>query len=129
MPDRPARQADQLDTQPRRLCEGAPVAAHPRHKGAQVGGRGAPLAAPVESLGAELVGRGHRLAVLAVDPSSATSGGSILGDKTRMPGLSADRRAYIRPSPARGTLGGVARRTRDVVTRPRLQPGTGLSSC
>lgn len=53
--------------------------------------------------------------MLAVDPSSASSGGSILGDKTRMPTLSADQRAYIRPSPSRGTLGGVARRTQDVM--------------
>ncbi|HQR42904.1 MAG TPA: hypothetical protein PLX97_09475, partial [Gemmatales bacterium] len=55
---------------------------------------------------------GHRVAVLAVDPSSSLSGGSILGDKTRMEHLSADERAYIRPSPAGGTLGGVAAKTR-----------------
>ena len=65
----------------------------------------------IEALGLELVGRGHRLAVLAVDPSSQSSGGSILGDKTRMPRLASHRDAYIRPSPSRGTLGGVARRT------------------
>ena len=57
-----------------------------------------------------------RVAVLAVDPSSARTGGSILGDKTRMSELSRHRSAYIRPSPSGGTLGGVARRTRDVVT-------------
>jgi LAO/AO transport system kinase len=70
----------------------------------------------IEALGAEMVARGHRLAVLAVDPSSHLSGGSVLGDKTRMPKLSADRRAYVRPSPARGALGGVARATQDAIT-------------
>src|SRR5262249_58849281 len=67
----------------------------------------------IEALGLYLVGRGLRLAVLAVDPSSAVSGGSILGDKTRMPRLSASPNAYIRPSPSAGTLGGVARKTRE----------------
>lgn len=67
----------------------------------------------IESLGLFLVGRGHRVAVLAVDPSSAVSGGSILGDKTRMERLSVDERAFIRPSPSGGTLGGVADRTRE----------------
>ena len=69
----------------------------------------------IEALGGELLSRGHRLAVLAVDPSSQRSGGSIMGDKTRMPTLSADRRAFIRPSPSQGVLGGVARRTSDAV--------------
>ena len=69
----------------------------------------------IESLGGELLSRGHRLAVLAVDPSSQRSGGSIMGDKTRMSTLSADRRAFIRPSPSQGVLGGVARRTSDAV--------------
>jgi LAO/AO transport system kinase len=67
----------------------------------------------IEALGLHLVRRGLRVAVLAVDPSSGVSGGSILGDKTRMPRLSAERAAYIRPSPSAGTLGGVARRTRE----------------
>jgi LAO/AO transport system kinase len=67
----------------------------------------------IEALGLDLVHRGLRIAVLAVDPSSGISGGSILGDKTRMPRLSADPSAYIRPSPAAGTLGGVARKTRE----------------
>src|SRR5262249_13852641 len=67
----------------------------------------------VEALGLLLVGRGRRVAVLAVDPSSGVSGGSILGDKTRMPRLAAAPAAYIRPSPAAGTLGGVARKTRE----------------
>jgi LAO/AO transport system kinase len=67
----------------------------------------------IEALGLHLLGRGLRVAVLAVDPSSGVSGGSILGDKTRMPRLSAERAAYIRPSPSAGTLGGVARKTRE----------------
>ena len=69
----------------------------------------------IEALGSELLSRGHRLAVLAVDPSSLRTGGSVLGDKTRMPTLSADRRAFVRPSPTRGALGGVARRTQDAL--------------
>ena len=69
----------------------------------------------IEALGGELVSRGHRLAVLAVDPSSQRSGGSIMGDKTRMPTLSVNQRAFIRPSPAQGVLGGVARRTSDSI--------------
>ncbi|XP_029090400.1 methylmalonic aciduria type A protein, mitochondrial isoform X2 [Monodon monoceros] len=62
-----------------------------------------------------LTERGHKLSVLAVDPSSCTSGGSLLGDKTRMTELSRDMNAYIRPSPTRGTLGGVTRTTNEAV--------------
>jgi LAO/AO transport system kinase len=65
----------------------------------------------IESLGTRLTGEGHRVGVLAVDPSSIRTGGSVLGDKTRMGRLSANPDAYIRPSPAAGTLGGVARAT------------------
>jgi LAO/AO transport system kinase len=65
----------------------------------------------IEALGTRLTGEGHRVGVLAVDPSSIRTGGSVLGDKTRMARLSADPQAYIRPSPAAGTLGGVARAT------------------
>jgi LAO/AO transport system kinase len=67
----------------------------------------------IEALGGHLTGHGHRVAVLAVDPSSRRTGGSILGDKTRMPRLATDPEAFIRPSPTGGTLGGVARRTRE----------------
>ena len=67
----------------------------------------------IEALGLYLIGLGHRVAVLAVDPSSSVSGGSILGDKTRMERLSVDEQAYIRPSPSSGTLGGVAEKTRE----------------
>jgi LAO/AO transport system kinase len=69
----------------------------------------------IEALGLFLIERGHRVAVLAVDPSSSVSGGSILGDKTRMERLSMDTRAYIRPSPSSGTLGGVAEKTREAM--------------
>lgn len=69
----------------------------------------------IEALGAHLTGAGHRLAVLAVDPSSSRTGGSILGDKTRMKTLARDPGAFIRPSPSGGELGGVARRTREAM--------------
>src|SRR3954463_5266484 len=69
----------------------------------------------IEALGLYLIGRGHRVAVLAVDPSSSLSGGSILGDKTRMEMLSVNEKAYIRPSPSSGTLGGVAEKTREAM--------------
>jgi LAO/AO transport system kinase len=69
----------------------------------------------IDALGMFLIERGHKVAVLAVDPSSARTGGSILGDKTRMARLSASDNAYIRPSPASGTLGGVAAKTREAM--------------
>ena len=69
----------------------------------------------IEALGQIVTGAGERVAVLAVDPSSTRSGGSILGDKTRMIELARDQRAFIRPSPAGSTLGGVARRTREAL--------------
>ncbi len=69
----------------------------------------------IEALGLFLIGQGHRVAVLAVDPSSTVSGGSILGDKTRMEQLSVHPQAYIRPSPSSGTLGGVAEKTREAM--------------
>ena len=69
----------------------------------------------IEALGLQLIGRGHRVAVLAVDPSSPVSGGSILGDKTRMERLAQRPEAFIRPSPSGGSLGGVAHRTREAM--------------
>ncbi len=69
----------------------------------------------IEALGLYLIARGKRVAVLAVDPSSTVSGGSILGDKTRMDMLSVQQQAFIRPSPSSGTLGGVAEKTRDAI--------------
>ncbi|MGF1607853.1 MAG: methylmalonyl Co-A mutase-associated GTPase MeaB, partial [Kiloniellales bacterium] len=69
----------------------------------------------IESFGLHLIGEGHKVAVLAVDPSSQLSGGSILGDKTRMQELARRPEAFIRPSPTGGTLGGVARRSREAL--------------
>lgn len=86
--------------------------------GVRVGITGVPGAGKstfIERLGVLLCGRGERVAVLAVDPSSAVSGGSILGDRTRMGKLAAEPNAYIRPSPSGGSLGGVAPRTREAM--------------
>lgn len=77
---------------------------------------GAGKSTMIEALGGLLTAAGHRVGVLAVDPTSSRTGGSVLGDKTRMPRLSADPDAYIRPSPNSGTLGGVARATAQAIT-------------
>lgn len=69
----------------------------------------------IESLGSSLCDKGHRVAVLAIDPSSSLSRGSILGDKTRMEQLSRHKNSFIRPSPSAGSLGGVARKTRETI--------------
>jgi LAO/AO transport system kinase len=87
-------------------------------KAVRVGITGSPgvgKSTTIDALGMYLLERGRNVAVLAVDPSSARTGGSILGDKTRMPRLAATDRAYIRPSPASGTLGGVASKTREAM--------------
>jgi LAO/AO transport system kinase len=76
---------------------------------------GAGKSTTIEALGGNLTAAGHRVAVLAVDPSSSRTGGSILGDKTRMERLASDPAAYIRPSPSGGELGGVARKTREAI--------------
>ena len=86
--------------------------------GIRVGITGSPgvgKSTTIDVLGMMLIERGHKVAVLAVDPSSARTGGSILGDKTRMARLAASDSAYIRPSPASGTLGGVAAKTREAM--------------
>ena len=80
-----------------------------------VGSPGVGKSTTIDALGTYLIERGNKVAVLAVDPSSARSGGSILGDKTRMARLSASDRGFIRPSPASGTLGGVAAKTREAM--------------
>ncbi|MFM9077663.1 MAG: methylmalonyl Co-A mutase-associated GTPase MeaB, partial [Solirubrobacterales bacterium] len=76
---------------------------------------GAGKSTAIEALGLWLLERGKKVAVLTIDPSSARTGGSILGDKTRMQQLSASEDAFIRPSPSGGVLGGVARRTREAI--------------
>jgi LAO/AO transport system kinase len=76
---------------------------------------GAGKSTTIDALGVHLTRKGHRVAVLAVDPSSNRTGGSILGDKTRMPRLASDPNAFIRPSPTSGTLGGVAAKTRETM--------------
>jgi len=87
-------------------------------KAVRVGITGAPgvgKSTMIDTLGTLLTGKGHKVAVLAVDPSSVRTGGSILGDKTRMARLANDDNAFIRPSPAAGTLGGVAAKTRETM--------------
>lgn len=76
---------------------------------------GAGKSTTIEALGLQLIGQGHRVAVLTIDPTSAKTGGSILGDKTRMNRLSSEQDAFIRPSPSGGVLGGVARKTREAM--------------
>lgn len=87
-------------------------------KGYRIGITGVPGAGKstyIESFGSMLTEKGHRVAVLAIDPSSSRSGGSILGDKTRMEKLAVNPNAFIRPSPSSGTLGGVGRKTRETM--------------
>jgi len=79
------------------------------------GAPGAGKSTTIDALGTYLTGHGHKVAVLAVDPSSSRTGGSILGDKTRMAHLAVDPNAFIRPSPSSGTLGGVAAKTRETM--------------
>ncbi len=107
----------------------------PRAGGARrVGISGAPGVGKstfVEALGTRLTGVGRRVAVLAVDPTSVRTGGSILGDKTRMPRLAVDDNAFVRPSPSAGTLGGVTRATRAVGTSrcPGPAPDRLMETC
>jgi LAO/AO transport system kinase len=79
------------------------------------GAPGAGKSTTIDVLGTHLTGKGHKVAVLAVDPSSTRTGGSILGDKTRMAQLASDPHAFVRPSPSSGTLGGVAAKTRETM--------------
>ncbi|MGE5698145.1 MAG: methylmalonyl Co-A mutase-associated GTPase MeaB [Candidatus Sericytochromatia bacterium] len=106
-PDQRAR-AQQL------LLELLPFAGESLHVGI-TGVPGSGKSTTIEALGTLLIEQGHRVAVLAVDPSSTRSGGSILGDKTRMARLAVHPEAYVRPSPTSGTLGGVAKATRESI--------------
>ncbi len=92
----------------------APVA-KPSFRVGVTGVPGAGKSTLIDALGARAIADGHRVAVLAVDPSSRESGGSVLGDKTRMAKLALDAAAFIRPSPTRGVLGGTASRTREAI--------------
>lgn len=96
------------------LLEMMPEAGNAVHIGI-TGVPGVGKSTTIEALGMHLIDRGHRVAVLAVDPSSTRTGGSILGDKTRMAKLATQENAYIRPSPTSGTLGGVAKATRETI--------------
>ncbi|HRO10750.1 methylmalonyl Co-A mutase-associated GTPase MeaB [Amaricoccus sp.] len=99
----------------RALIEALPLPVRPSLRVGLTGTPGVGKSSFIESLGLMLTGRGQRIAVLAVDPSSARSGGSILGDKTRMEQLARSPLAFIRPSPSQAALGGVARRSREAI--------------
>ncbi|MFI7639850.1 methylmalonyl Co-A mutase-associated GTPase MeaB [Nonomuraea sp. NPDC049400] len=105
---------DHIALAQRLLVELTPLSGHARRVGIS-GVPGVGKSTFIDSLGTMLTARGHKVAVLAVDPSSTRTGGSILGDKTRMARLSADPGAFIRPSPTSGTLGGVAKATREAM--------------
>ncbi|MCB0924192.1 MAG: methylmalonyl Co-A mutase-associated GTPase MeaB [Mycobacterium sp.] len=106
--------ADHRAQAQRLLMELMPEAGRALHVGI-TGVPGVGKSTAIEALGMYLIGLGHRVAVLAVDPSSTRTGGSILGDKTRMARLAVHPDAYIRPSPTSGTLGGVAKATREAI--------------
>ncbi|MGI8336123.1 methylmalonyl Co-A mutase-associated GTPase MeaB [Actinomadura scrupuli] len=106
--------ADHRDLAQRLLVELTPFSGQARRVGIS-GVPGVGKSTFIDVLGSRLTGSGHRVAVLAVDPSSTRTGGSILGDKTRMQRLSVDPGAFIRPSPTAGTLGGVAKATREAM--------------
>jgi GTPase len=106
--------ADHRENAQRLLMELMPDAGSALHVGI-TGVPGVGKSTTIEALGGYLIEQGHRVAVLAVDPSSTRTGGSILGDKTRMARLAVHPDAYIRPSPTSGTLGGVAKATRETI--------------
>src|SRR5499433_4174046 len=109
-----SRRADHQKTARRLVQELLPATG----KAVRVGITGMPgvgKSTTIDALGTFLTGKGHQVAVLTIDPSSTRTGGSILGDKTRMARLAGDPSAFIRPSPASGTLGGVASKTRETM--------------
>jgi LAO/AO transport system kinase len=106
--------ADHQEAAQELLSRLLPHAGH-SHRVGITGVPGAGKSTFIDALGMHLIGHGHRVAVLAVDPSSTRTGGSILGDKTRMARLSVDDHSFIRPSPSAGVLGGVARATRESI--------------
>jgi LAO/AO transport system kinase len=109
-----SRRADHRELAQQLLVELLPRAGG-AHRVGITGVPGAGKSTFIDALGSTLTGAGHRVAVLAVDPSSSRTGGSILGDKTRMARLAVDPAAFIRPSPTSGTLGGVTRATRETI--------------
>ncbi|RCV57285.1 methylmalonyl Co-A mutase-associated GTPase MeaB [Marinitenerispora sediminis] len=109
-----SRRADHAELAQRLLVRLLPHAGN-AHRVGVTGVPGVGKSTFVDALGSRLTARGHRVAVLAVDPSSTRTGGSILGDKTRMARLATDPAAFVRPSPTSGTLGGVARATRETM--------------
>lgn len=109
-----SRRTDHRDAA-RRLLASLPAPSEMSWRVGISGTPGAGKSTLIETLGTMLTAGGHRVGVLAIDPSSARTGGSVLGDKTRMPRLAADPAAFIRPSPSAGTLGGVARATAQTI--------------
>ncbi|MEI6174497.1 MAG: methylmalonyl Co-A mutase-associated GTPase MeaB [Bacteroidota bacterium] len=117
-PERSGARRSQLPTEAKRSSAEPITNSEVRNSSIRVGITGVPGVGKstfIEALGTTLTARGHKLAVLAIDPSSSRSKGSILGDKTRMETLAVDPNAFIRPSPAAGSLGGVARKTRETI--------------
>ena len=109
-----SRRADHREQAQQLLVELLPYAGNAQRVGI-TGVPGVGKSTFIDQLGVNLIADGHQVAVLAVDPSSGRSGGSILGDKTRMTRLAAEQNAFVRPSPSRGTLGGVAEATRETM--------------
>ncbi len=109
-----SRRAEHEDLAQALLLELLPHAGR-AHRVGITGVPGVGKSTTIDALGTMLTGEGHKVAVLAVDPTSSRTGGSILGDKTRMAELAVDPNAFIRPSPTAGTLGGVTRRTRETM--------------
>ncbi|GGM62985.1 ATPase/protein kinase [Thermopolyspora flexuosa] len=109
-----SKRPDHREMAQRMLVELTPLAGKARRVGIS-GVPGAGKSTFIDALGVRLTAEGHRVAVLAVDPSSTRTGGSVLGDKTRMTRLAVDPNAFIRPSPSAGTLGGVAKATREAM--------------